>query len=75
MAEVVSTIVPIFAIVLLGWQARRKGFMPPEFLGPAMRFRKSGIMISELEAGKGQPTPPPPALSPDDGVDSTGVVK
>ena len=50
MAEVVSTIVPIFAIVLLGWQARRKGFMPPEFLGPAMRFRKSGIMISELEA-------------------------
>ena len=38
MTEVVSTIVPIFAIVLLGWQARRKGFMPPEFLGPANRL-------------------------------------
>ena len=33
--QVVSTIIPIFAVVILGWFARRRGFMPPEFLGPA----------------------------------------
>jgi predicted permease len=33
--EISATIIPIFAIILLGWAARRKGFMPPEFLGPA----------------------------------------
>ena len=33
--QVFSTIIPIFAVVLLGWLARRRGFMPPEFLGPA----------------------------------------
>ena len=38
MTEVFSTIIPIFAIVLLGWQARRRGFTPPEFLGPANRL-------------------------------------
>ena len=38
MTEVFSTIIPIFAIVLLSWQARRRGFIPPEFLGPANRL-------------------------------------
>ena len=38
MTEVFSTIIPVFAIVLLGWQARKRGFMPPEFLGPANRL-------------------------------------
>jgi predicted permease len=33
--QVISTIIPIFAVVILGWFARRRGFMPPEFLGPA----------------------------------------
>lgn len=33
--QVFSTIIPIFAVVILGWLARRRGFMPPEFLGPA----------------------------------------
>jgi len=33
--QVFSTIIPIFAVVILGWFARRRGFMPPEFLGPA----------------------------------------
>ena len=33
--QVLSTIIPIFAVVILGWFARRRGFMPPEFLGPA----------------------------------------
>ena len=36
--EVAATIVPIFAIILVGWGARRRGFMPPEFLGPANRL-------------------------------------
>lgn len=36
--EVAATIIPIFAIILLGWAARRRGFMPPEFLGPANRL-------------------------------------
>jgi predicted permease len=36
--QVFSTIIPIFAIVILGCIARRKGFMPPEFLGPANRL-------------------------------------
>jgi predicted permease len=36
--HVVSTIIPIFAVVILGWIARRKGFMPQEFLGPANRI-------------------------------------
>lgn len=33
--EIASTIIPIFAIIILGWFARKKGFMPLEFLGPA----------------------------------------
>jgi predicted permease len=36
--EIAATIIPIFTIVFLGWGARRKGFMPPEFLGPANRI-------------------------------------
>lgn len=33
--QVISIIFPIFSVVLLGWFARRRGFMPQEFLGPA----------------------------------------
>ncbi len=36
--QVLSTIIPIFAVVILGCFARRKGFMPPEFLGAANRL-------------------------------------
>ena len=36
--EIAATIIPIFTIVCLGWVAHRKGFMPPEFLGPANRI-------------------------------------
>ena len=36
--QVFSTIIPIFAVVLLGCFARRKGFMPPEFLESANRL-------------------------------------
>ena len=36
--EVISTIIPVFAVVIIGWLAQRKGFMPPEFLGPANRL-------------------------------------
>lgn len=36
--EIVQTIIPIFLIVALGWFARKRGFLPPEFLGPANRL-------------------------------------
>jgi hypothetical protein len=36
--NIVSTIIPIFAVIILGWFARRRGFIPPEFLGPANRL-------------------------------------
>ena len=36
--EVVTTIIPIFAINVLGWGARKKGFITPEFLDPANRL-------------------------------------
>jgi predicted permease len=36
--EVIITIVPIFAIIILGWGARKKGFITPEFLEPANRL-------------------------------------
>ncbi len=36
--NIVTTIIPIFTIILLGWLARSRGFMPPEFLGPANRL-------------------------------------
>ena len=36
--QVFSTIIPIFAVVILGFIARRMGFMPPAFLEPANRM-------------------------------------
>ena len=36
--QVFSTIIPIFAVVILGCFARRRGFMPEAFLGPANRL-------------------------------------
>jgi predicted permease len=36
--QVISTIIPIFAVVILGWFARRRGFIPQEFLAPANRL-------------------------------------
>jgi hypothetical protein len=33
--DIFATIVPIFAVIAVGWTARRKGFIPEEFLGPA----------------------------------------
>lgn len=36
--NIVSTIIPIFTIIILGWFARKKGFIQPEFLGPANRL-------------------------------------
>jgi predicted permease len=35
---IARTIIPIFALIILGWAAKKKGFMPPEFLGPANRL-------------------------------------
>ena len=36
--HIVSTIIPIFSIVIIGWFIRLKGFIPSEFLGPANRL-------------------------------------
>ena len=36
--NIISTIIPIFAIIMLGWFARWKGFIPPDFLAPANRL-------------------------------------
>jgi hypothetical protein len=35
---VIATIIPIFIVIFLGWVARKKGFIPPEFLEPANRL-------------------------------------
>jgi len=32
------TIVPVFAVILLGWAAKHKGYLPAEFLEPANRL-------------------------------------
>ncbi len=36
--DVITTIIPIFFIIILGWGARKNGFITPEFLGPANRL-------------------------------------
>ncbi|MFH0780639.1 MAG: AEC family transporter [Pseudomonadota bacterium] len=36
--EVIVTIIPIFAIIILGWVARKRGFITQEFLEPANRL-------------------------------------
>ncbi len=36
--SILTTIIPIFAVVMVGWIARRKGFMPQEYWGPANRL-------------------------------------
>lgn len=36
--EAFLTIIPIFIIIILGWGARKKGFITPEFLVPANRL-------------------------------------
>ncbi|MBW2177504.1 MAG: AEC family transporter [Deltaproteobacteria bacterium] len=33
--NIITTIVPIFAIIILGWVSHRRGFIPSEFIGPA----------------------------------------
>ena len=38
MGHIVSTIIPIFSLVALGNIARRKGFLPEAFMGPANRL-------------------------------------
>ena len=35
---IATTIIPIFTIIALGWVARLKGFLPPQFIGPANRL-------------------------------------
>ena len=35
MIDILTTIVPIFAIIILGWVSHLRGFIPKEFIGPA----------------------------------------
>jgi predicted permease len=32
---IVTTIIPVFAVIFIGWLAHRRGWIPPEFIGPA----------------------------------------
>lgn len=36
--HIITTIIPIFAVISLGWAARKRGFMPPDFLVSANRL-------------------------------------
>lgn len=36
--QIVSTIIPVFLIILIGWLIRKRRFMPDPFLGPANRI-------------------------------------
>lgn len=36
--DIIVTIIPIFAVILLGWVAGLKGYLPDPFLGPANRL-------------------------------------
>ena len=36
--NIITTIIPIFTVIILGWFARWKGFIPDEFLEPANRL-------------------------------------
>jgi len=36
--DIITTIIPIFAVIILGWFASVRGFIPQEFLGPANRL-------------------------------------
>jgi predicted permease len=38
MVNILSTIIPIFAIIFLGWFVRHKGLVPVQLLGPANRL-------------------------------------
>ncbi|HMA67265.1 MAG TPA: AEC family transporter [Desulfosalsimonadaceae bacterium] len=33
--DIFATIIPIFAVIAIGWAARQRGYIPNEFLGPA----------------------------------------
>lgn len=36
--QILSTIIPIFSVIFFGWLAARRGFVPPQFAGPANRL-------------------------------------
>ena len=36
--NIITTIIPIFIIIIIGWFARWRGFIPPEFINPANRL-------------------------------------
>jgi malate permease and related proteins len=36
--QILNTVIPIFSVIFLGWLARRNGFVPQAFTGPANRL-------------------------------------
>ena len=38
MVNILSTIIPVFTIIFLGWLVRHRGFVPAQLLGPANRL-------------------------------------
>ncbi len=38
MINILTTIVPIFAIIILGWASHRRGFIPKDFIVPANKL-------------------------------------
>jgi len=36
--NIITTIIPIFVIIIIGWFSRWRGFIPPEFISPANRL-------------------------------------
>jgi malate permease and related proteins len=36
--NIINTIIPIFVLIMLGWLAGKRGFLPTSFLGPANRL-------------------------------------
>jgi len=36
--NILSTIVPVFSVIFLGWMVHQRGFIPKDFLGPANRL-------------------------------------
>lgn len=52
---ILNTIIPIFSVILLGWLAQRKGYVPPQFIGPANRlvfyFAIPALVFSAIAKG------------------------
>ena len=37
-AKIITTIIPVFILIMIGWIMRKRGFIPGEFLAPGNRL-------------------------------------